>query len=670
MYHGGLNDLPTQAGAIRRTWRATLWALLCGVAGCGQPSASSVQLSPVPLINSECGRAANAHSLVVTALGDSGADRRIVSLDDGVVAIDLTAFPVDTRQLTIEVLGASGAVTTAGKTAAFDGAGLVDVSAPIALAMLPIEGGCAVGPMVHARDRPQIAAAADGALVIGGGDVSGAAEAAEWYDRASASFHAVTTPTSLDDPAGFIGASVTTMPDGRVVIIGGPRPAYVVFDPAKQRFGAPGLLEARVFHAAVALDDHRVFIAGGCSILDAGQCGVGSSLRSTRVLDIDSGDLTIGPNLLAAHVGGSAWLEAAIAGETTVAIGGGVDDNGAAVATIERVDVAAGAVNSIDGGSGVVAIDRAGAALLAFAPEGADASGQAAVLAGNSGAAYAVASDLPRSGATLTTAEDGSVIALGGDDGTAASTFSAQTGRWQRNAIAGDSLGVLSGAASARLTDGSILVVGGTRAGAATSSAWVYRPSLVGPWTQSLTETPAADDAVTLVPADSSTVERDNGWRLRSPTDGLGAWAVIAGPEFADGAMTLTADLTGSGGVALLCHVAPTVGLAGTTAAWFDDVELVPGAPAVARSYRGTATVVETCRGSSMIDATTLANATLSVSIAGQTLAVSVDGASVIRCTLPASSLPISRGVFGVGAIGADSAVTVETVTVDRTIVP
>ena len=645
-------------------------AILCALIGCGQPSAGTVQLTPVSLLNSDCGRAADAHSLVVTALGDSGSDRRIVSLDDGVDAIDLSAFPVDTRQFTVEVLGANGAVTTAGKTTTFEGAGLVDVSTPIAIAMLPLAGGCAVAPMANARDRPQIAAAGDGALVIGGGDSAGAAAVAEWYDRASGSFHAIATPSSLIDPAGFIGASVTTMPDGRVVIIGGPRPAYVVFDPTTQTFAAPGLLESRVFHAAVALDDHHVFIAGGCSILESGQCGAGSSLRSTRVLDIDTGDLAIGPTLLAAHVGSSAWLEATTTGEASVAIGGGVDDTGAAVATIDRVGLTSGTVTSVAGGSGAVAVDRAGAALLAFAPDGDDATDQAAVVAGDAAAAFAVASDLPRSGPTLTTGEDGAIVALGGDDGTTASLFSAQTGRWQRTAIGGDSLGAVTGAASARLADGSVLVVGGTLDGAATSSAWLYRPSLVGPWAATLTETPAADEATTLVPADPSTVERDSGWLLRSPSDGLGAWALIAGPEYTDGEMTLTADLVGTGGIALLIHAAPVTGEAGETAAFFDDVELVAGSPAVARAYRGSAAVVETCLGSSMIDATALANATLVATIAGQSLSVSVDGVTVLHCTLPSSPAPIASGAFGIGAIGSDAAVTVETVTVDRVSVP
>jgi len=123
-----------------------------------------------------------------------------------------------------------GATGAAGKSAPLTFNALADgVAIPVFMA--PPNGLCAVGAMFDARAQPLVARAGDGVLVVGGIGESGPLSTAEYYNRATAAFSKVTVPADLVDPQGFTGAALATLPDGRVVVIGGPRDAFAVFDP-------------------------------------------------------------------------------------------------------------------------------------------------------------------------------------------------------------------------------------------------------------------------------------------------------------------------------------------------------------------------------------------------------------------------------------------------------
>src|SRR5690606_12884237 len=141
---------------------------------CGDDPAR-VRLAPV----SPCGQVANETALRVVAYTAGGEQRRTVP------PYDIDAFPADTEQLAVEVIGDQGRIVAIGKTAPLPFASLPD-GADIPIVMAPPDGFCPVGPMTEPRASPAVARAGDLVLVVGGTGVSGEPLAtAEVYDRAT-----------------------------------------------------------------------------------------------------------------------------------------------------------------------------------------------------------------------------------------------------------------------------------------------------------------------------------------------------------------------------------------------------------------------------------------------------------------------------------------------------
>jgi hypothetical protein len=197
-------------------------ALLVCLAACGEPAAH-VQLAPV----NPCGKVPGSSGLRVIAYTPGGEVRRAVP------PTEIDAFPGDTEQLGVEVLGNAGEVIATGKTAPLDFAALPE-GAQIPVVMAPLGGFCPVGSPMQSRTAPAVARAGDGVLIVGGTGSAGTPLAtAEYYDPATTSFTEVAVPGAFDDPVnGFAGVVLTELPDGRVALTGTAHTSIAYFDPA------------------------------------------------------------------------------------------------------------------------------------------------------------------------------------------------------------------------------------------------------------------------------------------------------------------------------------------------------------------------------------------------------------------------------------------------------
>ncbi len=636
---------------------AAALAFAAASSACGDDPAS-VALRPVVVEGSTCGRPADGRSLLVTALGEQREDVRPVDLGAQIAIAD---FPAGTRQLAVEVLGAGGAVRAFGRTAPLELSALADGDV-IPIFMAPPDDGCPVGDLGEPRDRPLVIAAGDGALVVGGFDGDGAPlGTAEWYDPATATFTPVETPQAMRGPRGAAGMTATRLPDGRVVLIGGDRPVYVAFDPATRTFAAPGaLFVVRAHAAAVAIDETRVLVAGGCGLIDDdGACTPLSGQLSTFVVDVSTGEILDGPMMTVERIGGAGFLEPdpTGAGVRRVVLTGGVDVTGAPVTGAERIDPDAGPGTSgvaIDGAGGIAAPLASGSVVVAFGA--AAASGAAAVVVPGQADARSLGVSLPRAAPTLTALEDGGVLVVGGAGDTAPVA---------RLRPADGSLAVvdsdpvdLAGAAfaraghgAARLPDGTVLAAGGHDAsGDALAGAWRFRPAGDGPFSGAVTVTPGDDANAPLVPLDPARVTASPAYLLGSDVEALVSWVVIGGMQPRDAELTATVRV--DGGVAIL--------LGFVDAEHFDAIELRDGAPARLTRRDGDATAVR-CTGEV---ASLGGGASIAIAVTARDgrIDASVAGAPVLACPFDDAR----AGLTGVAALGEGAEVTLSTASVAR----
>jgi hypothetical protein len=627
-------------------------ALAAGLAACG--GGSRVQLVPLDAVpGSTCGRPADLRTVRVVALGDAEPVVAAVALG---TTRDLADLPADTRQLTVEVLGAGGALAAIGKSLPFE-LDALDDGATIPVAMAPPDGFCPVGAMAAARDQPLVVRAGDGALVLGGRAGGAPVVSAELYDPRTGRFSPVEVPAAWRD--GFTGVAATTLGDGRVLVTGGAAGAYAIFDPATRRFERPGTLaQTRAFHAAVALDDDRVLLAGGCAVVDdAPACGPGDADRASLILTLSTGGLADGPAVTGPRVGGTAVLEASgdtLTGAPRVLLAGGTDGSDRFVEFAERVGLD-GARERVDGAVGLVAPLDAGGVLVAFAPAAAPALSSSSVIVPGRGAVR-VASTEGAAGATLTTLEDGSALAIAGE---VTLRYRPESASWRTAALRGEAPAGIVGQGAVRLDDGTVLVVGGRDAADASAAAFVYRPGLTGPFAGAVTATPDDDgggdlaDDNALTPLDPARFERDTRWRLTGAEGGR-SWAVIGGPLVADGVLEATVG-TDDGVTALLGFVDPSR---------FDAVEVPAGAPA--RLVRhGAGGLAELCTGS---PAPALGAVTLTVSRRGARVVATVTpvgqaaGTTVLDCAAAAPA----RGRWGLAPVGATGVLDVDLISLRR----
>jgi hypothetical protein len=602
--------------------------LVAIVAACGDPPAR-VALVPVVVGDPACNKPAGATSIEVTAFAEGGEIVRAVPLGQ---ALDISDFPADTLQLGVEVVVGGGVVGAIGKTAPLVFADLPD-GATIPIMMAPPNGMCPVGELVDARRGPALARAGDGVLIAGGTGTGGPLATAEYYDPSTGTFSPVEVPAALQDIMnGLAGIVLTTLPDGRVVLTGGARGLLAVFDPETRAFGATfALAPQRAFHGAFAIDATHVIVAGGCASVAA--CAA-QPLRSTIVYDLEA-DPVGGPNLPADAVRTGAQLFDTGAG-LVLAGGSGTAGEG------DRFSPGDLDAMKLVGLGAQPALLDGGAVLTAFAPDPAPASGGVSVVAPN-GAVHPVGAAPVLAGARLATLEDGSVIAIGGDARLA--RYVPTRDDWTQAAPAGDTMiPALTAPSLVRLADGSVLVLGGEAA--PSRRAWVFRPSLVGPASGSVTVVPASDTSLgVLTPPDPSTVTRVTEWVLTAADD-LGARALAGGPRMRRGSVKATVTVT-AGGLALIAQqTSPTRALV---------ARIHPGEPA--RLERPDGTVA--CSGS-VVELPSIAFvATLAV---GDGVRVTIDDTDVLACDHVASD----SGAWGVAASGIGARIAVATVTVAR----
>lgn len=633
-------------GMIARSALGALSALVLSGAGCGDDPAR-VTLEPVALPLS-CGRPRSATAIRVTGYT---ADREIthaVGLDE---VVDLSDFPASTEQIGVEVAVGGGVLGAIGKTAPLAFGDLADKER-IPIVMLPPGDFCEAAGFMHtARQAPLVARAGEGVLVVGGRSATGERlGSAEYYDPATSTFTVVPVSDVLGG-SGFAGASLVTLPDGRVAVSGGPQSVITIFDPATRTFGESVLIVSRAFHSSIALGGDRLLLAGGCEGSANGAC-VGLVRNSTAIYDTTKlgPNPEIGPVLRVSHVGATAFdLGVLSDGKPWYVIAGGTALGSADPAGADLIAPATGDVAAVMGMSAQVAALDGGALVSAFAPEGEPVSGRAAILAPGATTAVTTALAPSLAGARLVTLEDGRVAAFGGDPSGAVTLYDPTLDRWTTVPPPPDSRGpgALVSPTVIRLADGSVLVFDG---GTARQSAYLWRPSLDGPAAGSTTVSPGSTTTV-LTPSDPATVTRAPAWQLQVTSGDL-ARALVGGPRTATGSASATVRVQ-LGGVAVLAEqTSPGQVLVG---------ELAPGARArIVRHAGGEIRVL--CSGMMVEPFDPSVGVTVRLEIAGTTAHLLRDADEVASCDVES----VVRGAWGVAALGSGARVIVDTVTVER----
>jgi hypothetical protein len=630
---------------------ALLLVAAAGLPACGEPAAR------VTLVNTSggCGRPATPTELRVIAYGGGG--EVIRAIDPAGETVDIGDFPGDTEQIGVEVVIGGGVVAAVGKSAPLDFLALPD-GASIPVFMAPVEDFCPAADMRVARAAPLVARTTTGVLVVGGTGPGGAPlGTAERYDTATNRFVEIEVPRALGQ-AGFAGAQLTTMPDGRVVVTGGPQSVLAVFDPRTDSFGETKLIvEGRAFHGAVAIDETHVLTTAGCAAA-AGACGAPRADSYAYDVDEPGSDNAPGPALAAGRTGAAVFdLGVSRDGQRVFVAAGGAAAAGAADPTAaDRFALGDPAGAAIPGTFAQAAPLDGGGVLTALLPDGtAGPGGGASVIAPEAAIARAVAAPPPLGGVRLVTLEDGRVLGFGGDQPDVL-RYDPTADLWQTLAypVTPARPGALVAPRLVRLADGAVLVLGGTAGGAPTAKTWLYRPSLIGPATGSITVVPAGPSrANVLTPVDPATVSRAGGGWVLAAAPGELSRALVGGPRLAAGSVRAVVRVR-VGGVALVAQQqAPGQALVG---------ELVPGAPARIVRLAG-AEVRGLCSGAAVAAFEPAAPAIVSLAVEAGRATLARDGATVAACDLEASP----RGAWGVAALGEGGAeVAIDTVTVAR----
>jgi len=615
-------------------------ALLILLVACGDPAAH-VRLAPVPLPGG-CGMTANKTALRVIAFTPGGQVRRTVP------PTDIDAFPADTEQLGVEVIGgSSGGFLAIGKTAPLDFGALAE-GTEIPIVMVPPNGVCPTAPMSEPRVAPAVARAGDGVLVVGGLGPSGQVLlTADYYDATTASFSPVELPASLLDASnGLAGAVLTELPDGRVVLSGTASHALAIFDPATRTFSTPALFDHRAYHAAIAPTSDQLFILGGCADIVGGACS-GPSLRSGFTYELKDLSLrTRGPTLpdMAARYGAHIHdLGEQRDGVRRYLLAGGFGDPGVA----DRFGLTEDSVTTITGLHAQDALLDGGALLTTLEPDGSAQTGASGILPPDGAALVPTSFAPPLDGARLVTLEDGSVLAIGGDPAGRVARYLPTTDAWSFSTPAGQAPGQLDAPQLIRLADGSVLVLGGR---GATADAWIYRPSLVGPSSGSVVALSDGSTEGVLTATDPSLLSRTNGFVLSSTEDDLRARVLVGGPRTINGSVTAGITVM-TGGVALIARqTGPGNAIVG---------RLVPGEPARIQ-HVGGGQLTTLCSGAMVTTEHLAVQVTLTVR--GATATLSTPNASLVSCDVPAGE----RGAWGVAAAGSGAKIDVGAVTVER----
>ncbi len=610
---------------------ALVWTMLVA---CSDP-AVHVQFAPIDFA-ANCGRppTADVTAVDVIAYTSHGESRNPQA--------EINNLTSDTLQLGVEVLGGGSTVLATGKSAPLAYNDLPD-GTEIPIAMLPPDGFCAVGPMTTARAQPLIARAGSGVLVFGGDG----ANTAEYFDPTTATFTAIALPGVLT-PDSLVGSSIATLPDGRAVVSGGQ--ILIVFDPATMSFSLPSVVEPRSEHVSYGIDASHLLVTGGC-FLQGTTCDIDGSPRPiSLVYELDPNGAVVGEPTQAASLpttkryNGQLFDIGIVSDDTHRLVLADATPDLTSADRIGADGLAAGSTVA-NMHSQTVVLD--GGALLTTELDGAPTSPPTEVLAPDgtmppSPIALAPSVD----GARMALAEDGSVVAIGGDPQIA--HYNPTTNAWTQEVPAGAAPGPVQVPSLIRLDDGSILVLGGTIAGAATADAWLYRPSLVGPTSGQVNAVVDRSGAV-LTPTDPSKAAwpTGGGVMLTATDDDLAARVLVGGPRLTTGTMQLS-SVVQAGGLEL---IAQQTGPARALVA-----RLVPGEVARIERHDG-ATVTPLCTGS-MVMAADLAQP-ISLVVASDAVSATAGNTLEVRCDFSHDPISPERGQWGVAVTGT---ATVETV--------
>ncbi|MDQ3339150.1 MAG: hypothetical protein M4D80_28650 [Myxococcota bacterium] len=624
------------------------WVLACvALASACSDDPARVRLVPVrPVATGPCGDARpRPTELTVIAYARSGEVPRSVPVDSAVPVAD---FPADTEQIGVEARLA-GSVIAVGKTAplAFDD---LANGATIPIFMAPPEGFCPLGEMRVARRAPLVARAGDGVLIVGGFDAAGMPIAsAERYEPATGTFVDVAVPSLLGE-GGFLGATLTPLPDGRVVLAGGPERVATIYNPTNHTFGESVLIEGRAFHSAVATGGDELLLVGGCSAIASGSCSgvvrLGSKLYEATDADTLR-ELRPSTTLRAGRVGANIFdIGVQLDGKRAFVMAGGLPPPSGqpAVDAADVFSLGATDATAVFGSHFAAAALDGGAVLTAFAPDGDTPNGAASVFPPLADArTVARAPDL--AGVRLLALENGRVVGIGGEPMGDVVRYDPMSDVWERVDADGP---ITSAPVLHRLEDGSVLVLGGAPA---TNQAFVYRPPLLGPTSGTVTVVPiGAARANVLTPSDPATVTRGMDWVLSAGSEPMArARALVGGPRMTNGSIRVIATVL-DGGIGL---VAQQTGPGRALVA-----ELVPGAPARLTLFdAGLEQML--CTGDAI--APFGENVELVLEIADDRARLRRDGVELLACDVVGVS-----GAWGVAAVGAGARVAVETVSLVR----
>jgi hypothetical protein len=622
-----------------------LGLLLLWLGSCGDAPAQ-VTLRPLHGSNGACGRAADARLLLVSSLSSDRDVTRSFSVDGSAAALTIADFPIGTEQLSVSVVGAGGAVRSVGKTAPLKFSALVDgTDIPVFLA--PTNAGCVIAPMVNPRRNALLAAAGDGAVVVAGQGVSGPQVNAEYFDATTGSFAAVALPTAFSGLLSLEGSALTSLSDGRAVLFAAGVGAYSIFDPATREFSKPRVFEPRWHFATVAIDSHRVAVVGGCVSTNQSVC-VGNAAARVLVVDVTADEVSVLGNLSAQHIDPDVVVEpTGFSRGRSLLIVGGTTLAGLASKQVERMDLATGAVTEVTASGRSMMLDS-GATLTGFASAGAAATDTLSVVVPSTATVRSATAISSRTGPQLVLQQDGAVLVVGGGGPMLSYDPATLVTRALPMISNGDPEPSQQGQSATRLSDGSVLVVGGESAGVAISTAWRYRPALMGPTSSSALVSPGISDTALTAVDPSSLTATAAGFVLTSQSEDISQFAVVGGPRRFNGvARALLSFANANDGVALAMHYeGPAQWLAFTFRAG-RPVELV---------RRDVTGLVAICSGT-VVGREQLTSTQVEVAIQGRSATATVQGVQVLKCTLTVDEAA-RRGNVAVAAFGVAASAT------------
>ncbi len=627
-------------------WSKVLFAGLCTVMGCGETLDTQIGIVRIaPVADPECGVFQAATSMTVRALGDfapseSTAESIVLGTSGN---FDIRRFPTSTEMIEVEVRG-QGGVLAVGRSHVFRIEELAK-GAEIPVFLAPINGMCGTGPMQLPVTESQLVRTNNSVLVIGGTLGDGTPTAlVQRYDAQTASFTTLAAPLYGDSSSlGLTGASATELSGGDVVVVGGNVTAYQVYSSNTGTFSPPAFYrEVRGRHTAIALGERKVFLAGGCSQIREDGCEPGSELRTSSILDTTTGALEAGPSLSIPRLGGTAWIES----NDTIVLVGGVNTEGDAVTTAERLFLSGAPSQEIEKFSGHSVQTSAGS-LWANS-----ASGTLSVLPPLALSATALTKLEP--GGALLQLQTGDVLAYG------AETFRRVRGLDGARESLPSPMEDLSAFRAILLADGSVLFVGGTSA----PEAKVFRPRLTGPLSPSASASFSSrerSEGVSMSSPQQASVQSGQPDYLRITTGPQGEeWMLFAGPEYKKLKFSaIAASETGS----LLLLLGWKSSQDHLRVLLRSNSEIV-----VLQREDGVDAPVQDCSGQLGPDALSeTEQREIVVTLQGRALHLQVAGETVLACDL---TLPVS-GKVGIGVLGqTGSSLRLDIATADRLQLP